>query len=194
MIREIKIDVNNHPFKLEEVLYGNEFVQLSERVLLCHLAAECTGNILEIGCNKGITTRMLALNNPYKIIYGVDYVEENTGDLQQAAEKPPEIAMYARDLKNVVLLDLDSRKLNYDLLFQNVELIFLDGNHTYDFVKIDSEKALSYMKKRGSGTIIWHDYWKPQPWIGVMDYVDQFIAPNYEMIKIGGMVACRFKF
>jgi hypothetical protein len=35
-------------------------------------------------------------------------------------------------------------------------MIFIDGNHYYDYVKSDSENALGCL--RAGGLIVWHDY------------------------------------
>ena len=43
----------------------------------------------------------------------------------------------------------------------SVDFLFLDGDHTYDFVRSDTDKALRML--RPGGTLLWHDYtWGPE--------------------------------
>ncbi|MBL8012699.1 MAG: class I SAM-dependent methyltransferase, partial [Candidatus Omnitrophica bacterium] len=37
-----------------------------------------------------------------------------------------------------------------------IDLVFIDGNHSYEFVKSDTENALEMLSEKG--VIIWHDY------------------------------------
>ena len=55
------------------------------------------------------------------------------------------------------LLHGDSTKLSVnDLSLNNiVNFVFIDGGHTYDIIKSDTEKSFQMVK---NGIIIWHDY------------------------------------
>jgi hypothetical protein len=50
-------------------------------------------------------------------------------------------------------LELDIHQLG---LFNKIEFCFIDGGHTYDIIKSDTDKAFSMSKK--NSLIIWHDY------------------------------------
>jgi hypothetical protein len=142
---------------------------------LCWLAHQTRGNVVEIGCNKGLTTRDLALTNPHKIIYAVDYFADDSPlVVEQRSERPPanDFCVFARGLRNVVCLHVKSAELNYEAL-KTVKLIIVDGDHSYEGVKVDTECALAYFRKHGGGVIIWHDYYQAAPhWVGVKRYVD----------------------
>jgi Methyltransferase domain len=142
---------------------------------LCWLARRTDGNIVEIGCNKGLPTRDLAITNPDKIVYAVDYFAEGPGvnDWQQA-ELPAanDFCVYARDLDNVLVVYAESARLNYDAL-RDVRMIFIDGNHTFEAVRADTERARAYLERNGGGWLLWHDYYDSAPfWVGVKRYVD----------------------
>jgi predicted O-methyltransferase YrrM len=49
--------------------------------------------------------------------------------------------------------------LNYDfsVLGKKFDLIFIDGNHKYEFVKNDTEKVFSHLVHKDS-IVVWHDY------------------------------------
>jgi hypothetical protein len=79
--------------------------------------------------------------------------------------------VYARDLKNVVVLHADSAQLNYDALV-DVGLVFIDGSHSFEDVRADTECALQYFRRRQLGTIVWHDYRSELDWCGVKPYLD----------------------
>lgn len=56
---------------------------------------------------------------------------------------------------------LSGNSLDFDFspYYKQVDMIFIDGNHDYEYVKSDSIQALKMLSEDGScGTIIWHDY------------------------------------
>lgn len=142
---------------------------------LCWLAQQTRGNVVEIGCNKGLTTRDFASTNPDKIIYAVDYFADDASmALEQQCEKPSpqDFCIYAREMPNVVCIHEKSARLNYWAL-QNVKLAFIDGDHSLESVKADTEAALAFFQSHRGGIIVWHDYYDESPsWVGVKQYVD----------------------
>lgn len=152
---------------------------------LCWLAQGTEGNVVEIGCNKGLTTRDLALTNPTKFVYAVDYFVRRQDHDWQICERPSaeELCVYARHLRNVVVLHADSAQLNYEALV-DVDLIFIDGDHTFEGVRADTECALRFLSERGHGTVVWHDYYETGPdWVGVKRYVDSL---DLEIVRVDG--------
>jgi predicted O-methyltransferase YrrM len=153
---------------------------------LCHYAGICGGNVLEIGCNEGNTTAVLALNNPDRLIIGVDFDQSATVMIaEQHYEQPDVVGKHAHDLHNVRILNIDSSRLDYDEAW-NVKLVFIDGGHHYRQVKVDSEKAIEYLSRTGGGTIIWHDYGPRPAWVGVTQYVDEEIDPRFQTCRLRG--------
>jgi len=142
---------------------------------LCWLARETEGNVVELGCNKGLTTRDLARSNPGKIIYAVDnFATRSQPNDWQHAERPSpdDFCVHARELENVVVLHGDSARLNYDAL-RDVRLVFIDGDHTFEAVRADTERARAHLERTGGGWLVWHDYYAGGPfWVGVRRYVD----------------------
>lgn len=51
----------------------------------------------------------------------------------------------------------DSATFDYADYHGRMDLVFVDGSHSYDYVKKDTETALKLLKPEG-GIILWHDY------------------------------------
>src|SRR5688500_7122732 len=102
---------------------------------LCWLARQSAGDILELGCNAGLTTRELALHCPDQRVFAVDYAgEDDTLCPQQKGEKPlaVHIGHFARDLRNVSIQNQNSRHVNLTKKpLTTVRFIFIDGDHSY---------------------------------------------------------------
>ena len=126
---------------------------------LCWLARQVTGDILEIGCNNGQTTLELAIACPDKTVYGCDWTGAPTMCDSQRGEQPDpaRFCELARHLPNVRVFNCKSEELAYESL--DLGLIFIDGDHSYEGVKKDTEKALSYFARKMQNA----ECRKPQP-------------------------------
>lgn len=71
-----------------------------------------------------------------------DYVEQNW--------------MFSKKLPNVTHIGADSTQYDFKNFGQKFDLIFIDGNHEYPFVKKDTENAMHLLKDENS-VIVWHD-------------------------------------
>lgn len=155
---------------------------------LLQLCGKVAGNVVEIGAWEGKTTFELASRYTKKKFYTFDWLENTVSDREQAARSVPEnLCMYAKDLLNVYYSYMPSYKINYAAL-DMVDMIFIDGDHSYAGVKADTEKALAFLAPQGRGIIAWHD--ARNGTFGVPHYLNNEIAPRYE-IKIfkGSQVA-----
>lgn len=137
------------------------------------LSRKCDGNILEIGCNTGITTNELCRFNPEKKIYALDYLQANqTMSEEQKKEAPKKIGSLIKKDCNVEIINKNSRDFNFFDL-DNVGFIFIDGDHSFESVKKDTEQSMRYIFTRGKGIICWHDYRKNPSWCGVKKLLDK---------------------
>jgi predicted O-methyltransferase YrrM len=68
----------------------------------------------------------------------------------------------------------DSRTFNFKPYSSSIDLVFIDANHTYDFVRSDSERAFDML--RPGGIVIWDDYvWEERfpECAGVAQYLNE---------------------
>lgn len=62
-----------------------------------------------------------------------------------------------KDQTNIKTIHANSRMFNFNSLNQKYDLIFIDGDHSYEGVKSDTEKVFSLLNDENS-IIVWHDY------------------------------------
>ncbi len=123
--------------------------------------------ILEIGTFDGSTTLNLAVNSPAEsLITTVDLPPDWKGEF---ARRVPEALVnftgaasvgaqfqntaHAARIRQVYG---DSAAMDWSDLGGPFDLIFVDGNHSYDYVKSDTENALRCLST--GGIVAWHDY------------------------------------
>jgi len=63
---------------------------------------------------------------------------------------------FSKDIPNIQHVFGDSQRFDFDQLNKKFDLIFIDGDHSTEAVKRDTEKMLSYLKNNQS-IIVWHD-------------------------------------
>lgn len=66
----------------------------------------------------------------------------------------------------------DSARFDYSPFRGATDLVFVDGSHSYEYVRNDSLHALELLRG-GSGTILWHDY---GGWVGVTRALNELHA------------------
>ncbi|MGW8177650.1 MAG: class I SAM-dependent methyltransferase [bacterium] len=129
------------------------FTAPGETQIILQLAGEVEGDILEIGCNVGHTTLNLALRFPTRKIYAIDWKENTNLPTLTSEVSTAKVAENALHMANVIAVNTDSRIYKYP---DGIGFIFIDANHQYDYVKVDTMKALAYAASR-KVTIMWHD-------------------------------------
>lgn len=71
--------------------------------------------------------------------------------------------------KNIIQLFGDSARFDYAPYLGRMDVIFIDGSHSYEYVRNDTEVALKLAGP--SALILWHDY---QPfWSGVVRHLEE---------------------
>ena len=81
----------------------------------------------------------------------------------------------------IVQLYGDSGTFDFAAYYGNMDLVFIDASHTFDYVVNDSLHALRMLRPSG-GTIIWHDYSR---WDGVTGALNQLQRrhPSFSGLK-----------
>jgi predicted O-methyltransferase YrrM len=65
--------------------------------------------------------------------------------------------LFSKNLSNVTHIEHNSLTFNFSSLNKKFDLIFVDGDHTYEAVKSDTKNVFNLLKDENS-IIIWHDY------------------------------------
>lgn len=132
--------------------------------LLCHLLKPKT--VIEIGTFRGETTDLMARNLFDADIYTLDLPP----DFTEHKYRPDDSDLNILELRQnnfyinqpyttnsrICQLYGDSAEFAFDKLNITFDLAFIDGAHSYDYVKNDTEKLLPLMNT--GAWIIWDDY------------------------------------
>lgn len=81
-------------------------------------------------------------------------------EMQSRGMHPATIAshgVFSRDLDNVIQLRGDSRHFDFQALQQKFDLLYIDGDHHYDFVRSDTTNIFRHLVHEKS-IVVWHDY------------------------------------
>jgi predicted O-methyltransferase YrrM len=155
---------------IENWVYRQGNVSLYELYCLSSIAKNLEpGTIFEIGTFDGRTTLHFALNTGDGTkIHTLDLppselenvrMKLDAGDHQLVDKKGFRIGenYLDRDESKKVTQHLsDSASFDYSPFFNSIDLFFVDGAHSYDYVRSDTENALKTIKP--GGMILWHDY------------------------------------
>ncbi len=133
--------------------------------------------LFEIGTFEGRTTLQLAINSMDEAtIYTLD-LPANMPETQFDRAYPGEdkrrhepVGSLFRTYPQAVKIKQifgDSATVHCDNLIGQVDFVFVDGDHGYEYVKADSENALAMLSS--NGIVVWHDY--DGSWDGVAYYL-----------------------
>ena len=124
--------------------------------------------VFEIGTLDGYTALLFALNTPDNAkIYSLDLPPGTLSPVLSLTEidkkhiisrnQISKLAFEGKPEENkITLLFGDSNNFDYSAYCGKVDLFFIDGAHSYQYVKSDTENALKCLRK--GGLLIWHDY------------------------------------
>jgi Methyltransferase domain len=145
-----------------------------------------------VGTFTGRTTYNLAPNTPDKI-YTVDIgrnidAASNLAGTNYPDYVPGEAFLHDPAMRDrIELIVGDSRVVDFSTLYGTMGMVIVDGGHSYEVAKSDTENALCLV--RSGGIIVWDDY--GEFWAGVKRAVDELIAPHRLMrFENEGIVLC----
>ena len=167
--------------------YGASFaLDILNLCILCR--ALHARNIFEIGTFHGYTTLHLAINS-------ADDATINTLDLGPDAAASLDLTEIDRQVirerddyccfrdhpagAKIRRFYGDSAKFDFSSFRGNIDLFFIDGAHSYEYVKADTQNALKCC--HSGSAIAWHDYGRPQ--FGVTRYLDE-LATKMEVYVV----------
>src|SRR5207248_10166359 len=115
------------------------------------------------------TTLHLALNTaPDAAIYTLDLASDSNTSLPVSAtdrrvmEQRSNSCLFSLrpEARKIHRLYGDSAKFDFSPYAGTIDLFFIDGSHSYEYVKSDTLNALKCCRK--GGAIVWHDYGRPE--------------------------------
>ena len=120
--------------------------------------------IFEIGTYTGSSTFVMAMNTPCQTeVFTLDLDPSKSGMHEHGVEVGglrafTEGTSYQESpfAKKIHQLFGNSLTFDYSSFYGSIDLMFIDANHTYDFVKPDTENAFKLL--RPGGIIMWDDY------------------------------------
>jgi predicted O-methyltransferase YrrM len=170
-------------------LHGNLTVdELAVVALLCQWLKPRT--IFEFGTFNGRTTLNLAANTPPDAkVYTLDLPARDeaqlaTEEADGVYHRGEQTGSFFRESplrERIEQLWCDSARFDDTSLRGRVDLAFVDGAHSYEYVRNDSSKALAMV--RPGGVVLWHDYcaWYP----GVIQCLHELL-PSYPLKHMEG--------
>lgn len=157
-----------------------------ERELLEKLALEvpCNGHILEIGALYGGTTVILAKTAPEATVTSIDEFSWTPEGYPTPSKQKMLADLEAEDVYNVEVINLPSEVAFADW-DDEVDLCFIDGGHSYQYVYADLINFAPYAK-----VVACHDYGNPH-WKSVTQAVTDFLFTHNEwkLAEVAGTVA-----
>ena len=125
-------------------------------------------SVFEIGTFKGRTAAFMAANTPAgTAIYTLDLPRENINHPGLGVARGDREFMSASGFVSeglspewrakIRLLFGDSASFDFAPYLGAIDLVLVDGAHSYEYVLNDSKKALTLLRE-GRGAVIWHDY------------------------------------
>lgn len=195
------LDVRKTAIKLNVQKYEDGMLPVNDAIaLLSLLTAEKPGEVLEIGTFMGHTTKAMAENLPGALIHTVDLPPDFSVQ-QDSKDGPPKDDFHliqqrvvGREFKGQDVAQRirqhfgDTATMNFKNLGQP-SFFFIDGSHTYEYCKLDSEKCLAACG--GAGVFLWHDCDVAHP--GVIKFVLEWRMLGRDIVRIQGTALAYWK-
>lgn len=126
-------------------------------IMLLKALAEQIENCVyfEIGTWRGESVVNVA--QTAKDCFTLNLSKEEMLTLNMSKEYATLHAFFSKSKKNITHLYGNSLNFDYKALNKKFDLIFIDGNHTYDFVKSDTKNIFKHLVHENT-IVVWHDY------------------------------------
>lgn len=151
----------------ETAWFSGVTTYLADLVALCMLArATHAHTVFEIGTLRGLSTYHLAMNAAAGAqILSLDLPRGSSGGalamtpIDRAHVKLSQVDRFhftgTPEERQITLLHGDSATFDFTPWHRKVDLFFIDGAHSYEYVRADTLNALACV--RPGGVIAWHD-------------------------------------
>jgi hypothetical protein len=160
------VELRELPGVCDAIVEG--FIDDRNRVILAALcsALSCS-SFFEIGTNRGRTAWTVARHNPSTTVYTLDLPSAEAASSAGLELLPADKAYFRQwdrgiDFKNtpeegrIHSLVGDSATFDFSPYAGAIDLVYIDGSHSYSYVKNDTMAALRMLSPNGA--IVWDDY------------------------------------
>lgn len=174
-----------HAVTLPAVKAGMHNTDPFEMLSICSLLKDNqAAMVFEIGTFDGRTTRAMAMNLPagsghiYTLNLPPDAsdvaLQTSTVDVQLASKVTSGMHFIGTpEQQCITQVWGDSAAFDFSPYFQQMDLVFIDGAHSEDYVRNDTLQALKMIRPSG-GVVIWHD----AHLFGVVKFLAPWIREN----------------
>jgi len=170
--------------------YEDGMLPIEDLLILLYLIVRYQPSVvLEIGTYMGHTTRAIAENCPDAIVHTLDLPPDFRPDQDRAGIPKDDFHLIQ---KRVVGREFSGHpcasrirqhfgdSASWDFRHaEGASFFFIDGAHTYEYIKNDTEKCLGLAK--GSGTLLWHDVDDRHP--GVVKYLSELHGSGKRIVR-----------
>lgn len=186
IIRDQKLTI-----RLTVTEYEDGMLPVKEAMaLLAIVVTEQPKEILEIGTYMGHTTKLMAENLKNSTIHTIDLPEDYNTDIDPIEIPKDDFHLIRRRMvgrefkghsceKTIKQYFADTAEWDFREAGKP-ELFFIDGSHTYEYCKSDSEKCFELAG--GKGVFLWHDCDVNHP--GVVKLISEWRALGRNVVRI----------
>lgn len=133
-----------------------------------------------MACNSDKDTKIFTISLPPKLSDGAKY---RVGAGEKNYVVPPDETgtkfkntKYEHQIEQILR---DSASFDHKRFDGKIDFVFIDGSHTYEYVKNDTLKAFDMIND--SGLILWHDYAENS--FGVPKFLSE-LSSNHDLYNI----------
>lgn len=149
--------------------------------------------IVEVGTFLGHTTKLIAQNLPEATIHTMDLPPDfstktdtmtdlHKDDFHLIEKRKIGREFLGTDYEKRIVQHLGDTGVYDFSVIKNATFFFIDGSHTYDYCKNDSEKC--YAICNGKGVFLWHDCDFGHP--GVVQFIKEWRDLGRNIVRIEG--------
>jgi hypothetical protein len=181
---EVTLFLDREDFWINDVPSGG-----SDLLGLCLITRLTRPNrIFEIGTYRGYTAVQFAANAPQAEVFTLDIPRKSETKLPvtvmdkllEGTEKGTTIQRENPDGRIHQLLG-DSATFDFSPYARSIDLFFIDGAHTYEYVRSDTLRALECC--HSGSVIVWHDYGR-RGVNGVTRWLHEFAASHFPVYRV----------
>lgn len=191
-----KIDIpqvvnSDLPIFVQFYAFSSGSLTLFERVIINALIRRYNpGVIFEIGTFDGRTTLNMAANSPegavvYTLDLPRDLIDSTTLSIDSLVRsfinKPTSGAKFRATEYEAKITQLlgDTATFDFSSFYCAVDFVFIDGSHSYQYIKNDSEIAMKLRRDKKS-VVLWHDYGRIEEWPGLTKALNELYLTRNE--------------